>query len=167
MVKTNQKLKQQKVINDDMIKVRNLVILLIIVILVCLGIYFLTDNMINRETKRAEETSEKVEIDYDIASIGTMFNRIEDTYYVLLYSTKNDNEYKSLLTTYRSSDNYIKTYFVDLDKKINESAVSDTLNKRPTNSSEVKVKGATLYKIKDGKVVNCYDSYETIKDVLK
>ena len=52
MVKTNKVLKQKKVMNDDMEKVRNLVILLIIVVLICLGIYFLTDNMMKKENRK-------------------------------------------------------------------------------------------------------------------
>ncbi len=168
MVKTNKVLKQKKVMNDDMEKVRNLVILLIIVVLICLGIYFLTDNMIKKENSNNKEKTTEAKIDYDIASIGTMFNRPESEYFVLLYSSKDSGtEYNSILSKYRSSDNYIKTYYIDLDKKINNSALTDTINKKPNNSNEVKVTGPTLYKIKNGKVTNCYDTLKTIEETLK
>ena len=103
MVKTNKVLKQKKVMNDDMEKVRNLVILLIIVVLICLGIYFLTDNMIKKENSNNKEKTTEAKIDYDIASIGTMFNRPESEYFVLLYSSKDSGtEYNSILSKYRS-----------------------------------------------------------------
>ena len=167
MVKGKNKIKETKIVNEDVTQIRNLIIMLIVVVAVCTGIYFLTDAMIKKENTKEEETKE-VEIDYDIASVGTMFNRPESEYFVLIYSTENYlSKYSSLLNSYRSSDNYIKTYFIDLDKKINSHILTDTLNKKPTNSNEVSVTGATLYKIKDGKVTKCYSTLETITDALK
>lgn len=167
MVKKSEKIKQKRVINEDMTNVRNMIFLLIIVIGVCIGIYFLTEYMIKKENNAALQETEAI-IDYDIASIGTMFNRIEDDYYVLLYSSKdNGSDLDSTLSTYRSSDNYIKTYYIDLDKKINETAISNETVKKPKTSEEVKVNGATLYRIKDGKVLNCYSGVDEIIEVLK
>lgn len=167
MVKNDNKLRQKKVVNEDMTNVKNLIILLIIVIAVCVGLYFLTENMINKDAK-SKNVKEEVKINYDIATIGTMFNRIEDEYYVILYSSEdNGKELDNVLTTYRSSDNYIKTYYIDLDKKINDSAVGDKVVKKPSNSNEVKVNGPTLYKIKNGSVTNCYSGVDSIIEKLK
>lgn len=167
MVNKNNKLKQKKVLNEDMNLVKNIIILLIIVIGISLGIYFLTDNMIKKENTNTD-TKIETKIDYDIATIGTMFNRIEEEYYVIIYSKENDgNDLDSVLTKYRSSDNYIKTYYVDLDKKVNNSVLGDELNQKPSNSNEVKVKEATLYKINNGKVVKCYSGVDNIVNILK
>jgi len=168
MVKNNKKIKQQKFMSEDMIQVRNLIILLLIVVLVCVGIYFLTNKMIEKEEAKKETTQEEVSINYDIATIGTMFNRPESEYYVILYSEENNGEdYSPILAQYRSSDNYIKTYFIDLDKYINKSVLKDTLNKKPNNSEEISVTGPTLYKIENGKVTKCYSTLEDITEILK
>lgn len=165
--KNNNKIRQKKVLNEDMNLVRNIIILLIIVVGISLGIYFLTDNMIKKENK-SNDTKTETKIDYDIATIGTMFNRIEDEYYVLIYSKENDgSNLDSVLATYRSSDNYIKTYYVDLDKKVNNYVLGEELNQKPSNSNEVKVKEATLYKISIGKVVKCYSGVDNIVNILK
>lgn len=167
MVNKNNKLKQKKVLNEDMNLVKNIIILLIIVIGISLGIYFLTDNMIKKENTNTD-TKTETKIDYDIATIGTMFNRIEEEYYVIIYSKENDgNDLDSVLTKYRSSDNYIKTYYIDLDKKVNNSVLGDELNQKPSNSNEVKVKEATLYKINNGKVIKCYSGVDNIVNILK
>lgn len=167
MVKNDNKLKQKRVLNEDITLVRNIGILLVLVVGICLGIYYFTDSMIKKENKNSE-TKEEVKIDYDIATIGTMFNRVENDYYVILYSKENDgNELDSVLATYRSSDNYIKTYFIDLDKKINSYVLGDNLVEKPSNSNEVKVKEATLYKISNGKVVKCYSGVDNIVNILK
>lgn len=165
MVKNSKKLKQTKFENEDVAQIRNLIIIFIVVVLICVGVYFLTDNMIKRESN-SNNTTQEVEIDYDIATVGTMFNRVEDEYYVLMYSSKNDSKLDTVLNKYRSSDDYIKTYFIDLDKKVNSSILGDKLVKEPKNSKEVKVTGATLYKIKNGTVVKCYSGIEEITNVL-
>lgn len=166
-IKHNGRIKQGKRVSEDENQVRTLIILFIIVVLICVGLYFLTDAMINKESTTNNNIKE-VEIDYDVATIGTMFNRIEDKYYVLMYSNQEDgSNLNSVLTKYRSSDEYLKTYFIDLDKKINSSVLGDELVKTPKNSKEVEVKGATLYTINEGKVVECISGVDEIIKVLE
>lgn len=165
MVKNSKKLKQTNFVNEDVVQIRNLIIIFAIVVLVCIGLYFLTDTMIKRENN-SNTTTQEVEIDHEIATVGTMFNRVEEEYFVLIYSSENDSKLDNILTKYRSSEEYIKTYFVDLDKKINKTALGDKLVKEPKNSKEVKVTGATLYRIKNGNVINCYNGIEEITNVL-
>lgn len=166
MVK-NKKVKETKIMSDDVVKVRNMLILLVGVVIVCVGLFFLTEKMIEKDTIKNEEINE-VEFDNDIATIGTMFNRNYDEYYVLLYSKEeHSKDLDSVLDAYRSSDNYIKTYFIDLDLKINNLVLGEEFNKKPNNSNEVKVNDATLYKINKGKVTTSYSGVEDIKNILK
>ena len=166
MVKSN-KIKNKRIINEDMTNIRNMFILLVIVVIVVVGLYYLTEHLVKNENKVNDEKTEAV-IDYDIASIGTMFNRIEEEYYVLIYSKENNgNDLDDVLLNYRSSNNYIKTYYIDLDKKINNSAIGEETVKKPTNSTEIKVNGATMYRIRNGIVVNCYSGVDEIKKVLE
>ena len=60
----------------------------------------------------------------------------------------------------------LNPYFIDLDRKVNSTVLGDKLVKEPKNSKEVKVTGATLYKIKNGTVVKCYSGIEAITNVL-
>ncbi len=167
MVNKRKRVKQTKIVSDDVVKVRNMFILLVGVIIICVGLFFLTEKMIEKENNTTEE-KEEVEIDYDIATIGTMFNRVEEEYYVLLYSKEeNGSDLDSILDTYRSSDNYIKTYYINLDLKINGSALGDKLAEKPLKATEVSVVEPTLYKIKDGKVTECFSGVNNIKEVLK
>ena len=161
------RIRQKDKVSEDVLKVRSLIILLVIVVLVSVGLYFLTDTMIKKEAnKNNEEVS--TEINYDIATIGTMFNRIESEYYVLLYSNEEDgSDLNSVLDSYRSSDNYVKTYYVDLDNKFNSSVLGTELEKTPKSSEEVKVNGATLYKIVEGKVTECISGIEEITKKLE
>ena len=159
-------IKQKRIINEDMSMIRNLFIILVVVVIVCFGLFKLTDKMTEKELNNS--SNNKVTIDYDSATIGTMFNRIEDEYQVIIYSKEdNGKDLDSLLDTYRSSDNYIKTYYVNLDLKFNEIAKSDNLVRNPKNSSEVKVNVPTMYKLKNGVVTNCYSGIDDIKKILE
>ena len=53
-----------------------------------------------------------------------------------------------------------------LSEKVNNLAIGDKLVKTPKNSKEVKVTGATLFKIKNGSVVKCYNGIEEITNIL-
>ena len=53
--------------------------------------------------------------------------------------------------------------FIDLNDGLNKIAVSDTTNKKPASSEEVKVNGSALYLIKNGKVISAYtESYDKV-----
>lgn len=166
MVKKQNRIKQGKSVSDDEKQIKSLIIIFVVVVLICVGLYFLTDGMIKKESNKSLN-NEEVKINYDIATVGTMFNRVEDEYYVLLYSNEeNGVDLNSALDKYRSSDDYIKTYYIDLDLKINSSANGKDMIENPSNSKEVSVTEPTLYKIIDGKVVDCITGIENIEDVL-
>ena len=102
---------------------------------------------------------------YDEATIGTMFNRPYDEYYAFIYDSTDDNSavYNNIVKTYRAKDNAKKLYFIDLNDGLNKIAVSDTTNKKPASSEEVKVNGSALYLIKNGKVTSAYtESYDKV-----
>lgn len=167
MVKKQNRIKQGKSVSDDEKQIKSLIIIFVVVVLICVGLYFFTDGMIKKESNKSLN-NEEVKINYDIATVGTMFNRVEDEYYVLLYSNEeNGVDLNSALDKYRSSDDYIKTYYIDLDLKINSSANGKDMIENPSNSKEVSVTEPTLYKIIDGKVVDCITGIENIEDVLE
>ncbi|UKI29246.1 MAG: hypothetical protein L6V78_02750 [Clostridium sp.] len=94
-----------------------------------------------------------------------MFNRPYDEYYAFIYDSTDDNSavYNNIVKTYRAKDDAKKLYFIDLNDGLNKIAVSDTTNKNPASSEEVKVNGSALYLIKNGKVISAYtESYDKV-----
>lgn len=160
----NKKLKVSVSQNDDVRLIRNLIIILVIVVLVAVGFYFLTDKFV--EPAKKEETP-SVDINYDIATVGTMFNRPYDDYYVLLYDSESLEAafYNTLYSRYNSADKK-KIYFVDLGLKENNSYVKDSSNKNLTSASDASFVGPTLVSIKNGKVIKFLETKEEIKSEL-
>ncbi len=158
------KLKNGGYVNEDTKEIRNLIIITVVVIALALGLYFLTDKVLSKDTT----SGTNADVDYTTCLIGNMFNRPYDEYYVFAFSSEDENasKYSSLISTYEKKDKALKIYKIDLDNNFNKSAVSDTSNKKPTNASDVKIKNSALIHIKNGKVVNYYESSSDYEKVL-
>jgi hypothetical protein len=150
--------------SNDTKEIKGLIIITLIISVLAVGLYFLTDKVLNKDTTTKTTTTAK--INYDICTVGTMFSRPYSEYYVFLFDSTSDNntQYQSLLSTYKAKDKAIKIYYVDLNNKFNSPYVSDNSNTKPTKASEVKIKGSALVLIKNG-IVSKY--YETTSDYEK
>ena len=126
------RLKTQRYDSEDTKEIRNLIIIAVILIALAVGLYFLTDTILSKKNK---DTS-TVEFDYTECTVGTMFNRPYDEYYVFLYDSTSSSasQYQSLISNYEKKDNAKKIYFVDLSTKFNSPYVSDKSNKKPTKA---------------------------------
>ncbi len=158
------KLKNGGYVNEDTKEIRNLIIITVVVIALALGLYFLTDKVLNKNSS----SDSSADVDYTTCLIGNMFNRPYDEYYVFAFRSEDDNAstYSSLISTYEKKDNALKIYMIDLSNNFNKSVLSDKSNKKPTSASDVKIKDSALIHIKNGKVVNYYESSSDYEKVL-
>ena len=139
------------------------IIILIVVVIVAVGFYFLTDKFV----EPVKEEAPSVNIDYDIATVGTMFNRPYDEYYVLLYDSESlEAAYYNTLFSRYSTANKNKIYYVDLSLKENSKYVKDSSNKNLTSASDASFVGPTLVSIKNGKITKYLETKEDIKAEL-
>lgn len=98
---------------------------------------------------------------------GSILNRSDSEYLVLAYKLKEDSVslYDSLLERYNTGKKNLPLYKVDLSNSRNNICVGENVN-ISNNISELKIKEPTLLKIKDGKIIESYTEYETIKTNL-
>lgn len=163
-------MKQKKLKNnyesEDTKEVKSLIIITLIIAAIAVGLYFFTEKVLNK--KSGEEQTTVAEFNNNICTVGTMFNRPEDKYYVFLFdSTRTENsQYQTLLSNYRSKDDSTKIYYVDLSKKFNSFALSDTSNKNPKNVDEVKINNNALIFIENKKVTKYYETTSDYEKVL-
>lgn len=157
------KLKSINYESNDTKEIKSLIIITIVVIAIAVGLFFLTNYLNNKKA------NSNINIDYDTCIVGNMFNRPYNEYYVFLYSStdKNASTYKGLITSYKDKDDALKVYYIDMNDKFNSAYLSETSNKKPTESSEVKINESALILIKDGKVEKYYESLEDYKNALK
>lgn len=159
----SKKLKSINYESNDTKEIKSLIIITVAVIVIVVGLFFLTSYLNNKKT------SSNIKIDYDTCIVGNMFNRPYDEYYVFLYSAtdKNASTYKGLITSYKDKDDALKVYYVDMNDMFNAAYLSEKSNNKPTDVSEVKIKESALILIKAGKVEKYYESLEDYKNVLK
>ena len=161
----NKKLKMTKYESEDTKEIRNLIFIVIGIIVVCAGLYFLTAKSLNKKENKESST----EFDYSVCTVGTMFNRPYEEYYVFLYSSEDENalQYQSLVSSYVSKENALKIYTVDLSKNLDNKYLASTSNSNPSNPSEVKIKDSALIHIKNGKVSKYYEKISDYESILK
>ncbi len=161
-------MKQKKLknnyVSDEQKEVRNLIIITVIIAAIAAGLYFFTEKVLNKKDNTDKST--EIEFDYNVCTIGNMFTRPYDEYYVFVYSSEDESaaSYTALITSYRDKKAK-KLYYIDLKDAFNKDAISDKTATKPANSSEVKVNGSVLYLIKNGKVSKAYT--EKYSDILK
>ena len=109
----------------------------------------------------------KAEIQSTKILCGSVLNRSDSEYFVLAYKLKEDSAslYESFLERYNQGTKALPLYKLDLSNSRNGICMSDTV-KISNNINELKFKEPTLIKVKNGKIVESYTTYDKIKSVL-
>jgi len=120
--------------------------------------------------KEQEKEKAAVEIQYDEILAGQTFNRDNSDYYVFYFDFTSN--YASAYATYRES--YIMgleslpMYLVDLSKGFNQNIVvtddETTYKEKPEKLEDLKVKGTTILKVSNKKVVERIEGKDKISD---
>ena len=158
------KVKKQKEIkyrSEEQQEVIRFIIILVSIFAVVGIVYGVTKIFIKDEVKNTDD---------DIVSVGTMFNRSEEEYYVALYkkSEKDAILYSSIINKYANEEKSLKVYFCDLENKFNEEYYVGNENSNPKAKTiaDVKFGDFTLVKISKGKIVKYVENIEDMKKEL-
>ena len=115
------------------------------------GFYLLTILILN---KKEEPTYNNVTIEYNKILAGETFEMSDTDYMVFYYNSTGENaaEYADMISKYREKENSLPIYTVDLNNGINKKYISEEEINSVTNIDDLKVKDATLIRIKDKNV---------------
>lgn len=163
--------KSGKYISDEAREIRNFAIILISIIVIVLIVYGVTKVLKGDDSTDSGREITAGEIDYDIVSIGTMLNRSEKDYYVMIYdSTASEAvRYSAIITKYMYSEDAKTIYFCDLNNKLNSDyyiGSDGTSNPKATDLSDLALKDLTLIRVKNGKIVKYIEDLDKIKSEL-
>ena len=163
--------KRNMYLNDDQKEIVNFVIILSVIIVLVLIVYGVSYLVSKKNTYHYDEVTPG-EINYDIASVGTMLNRPEEEYYVVIYDDADLNAatYEALVSTYSaSSPEALKVYRVDLANKLNESfrAQDGKSNPKAKKVSELALGDFTLIKVAKGEITKYIEDLAQAKKELK
>ena len=142
---------------------------LVKIILIVTGIiivFYLVTVVVTEKAKEASDKSEQAEIQYDSITIGSML-KINGSFYVLIEDSDDIrlSEYTTFIQTIKANPDAPTIYTADLDSSFNKKYLSDKTNYE-SDMSKFRVKGTTLVRIKDHKITNVYDNYDSISKKL-
>ena len=137
--------------NEESFKVKNLFIWIIVILLVLVGFYFITNYVLDHRSSENNEIESVIQTEKII--FGQMFDRKYLEYYVLAYSEKAQSKtiYNKYISNYNKKDNHLNVFMINIDEAFNSKFKSDTSN-IVDDINELKVADETLFKIKDGKI---------------
>ena len=145
---------------------------LILVILIAFIAFYLITYFVVKEKKGETVVNEVTEIDTSTITFNGLLNRKETEYYVLAYDSNIDNDktdyitlYKNYINKYKSKEDSLSFYMIDIRDAFNKSYIDETLN-ISDNLDELKVNDEVLFKIKEGKIEKTYIGNENIIDKL-
>ena len=110
MKKNEKKLyKSNKNVSDADYDIKKFLIILTILIVVVVGLYFLSNAIVNKRDNKESNVNTNVTISYDTLNVGMIFNRPYDEYYVIVYDSTIDDAmvYSTLITNYTKKENSI------------------------------------------------------------
>ena len=163
----SQKLKTINYQNEDLKEIKTLFIITIIIIAIAVGLYFLTERVLENRNNAQEETI-PVAISYTNTIIGAIFDKPYDEYLVFAYSSEDDrvNLFNSLFRNYQGLEEGIQIYRVDLNDGFSSHALNEESNPNPTNASEVRINEFALIHFRNGRVRSFYETVEEIENAL-
>ena len=160
-----------KYTSEESKEVKRFIIILLSIIVLVLAVYGIT-RLVNKDKNNNDDrTVTAGSIDYDKVSVGTLFNRADSEYYVIVYDGEAPNAiyYSALMNKYMDKEKSNKVYFCDLSNELNKKyyvGEDKDSNSNATTSSELAFKDLTLIKIKNGKIVKYLETLDTIKTEL-
>lgn len=171
--KKAKKIKQEKYHSEEQTEMIRFIRILIIVVIFVLAIYFLTrifvtKDLFNNDNNKETETIEGT-INYNVTLIGSMLNKAEDEYYVLIYDTENVRSiyYSGLMSSYARGENALKVYYADLNNELNQKFYDpDNINLETNNISDLRVGDLTLVKVSNGRIAEILGDEEKIAEEL-
>ena len=153
--------------------VRNFIIVFVIVLILVVGLYFFTTFLNkNNEPAKTEETNTATETNIDQSKmiVGTILQKSEKDYYVILFKSDDDKayEYQTMVSKYRSNKDPLVVYTVDLSEGINSKYYDKSnINLSANNVADLRFGDITLLEVKENKIVKSFDSLEKIKKEWK
>lgn len=167
MAKNDKKIKEKKYRSEEQREVIRFFVILISV-LVVVGVVYGVSRLFIKETNPYEDEVTEGEINYDVVTVGTMFNRSDNEYYVALYEKDDPNAilYSAIINKYSKKDSSLKVYFCDLTNTLNKEYIKDVSNPNAKTIDDVAFGEFTFVKIKSKKIVKYFENIDDVKKEL-
>lgn len=166
------KIKQEKYRSEEQLEMIRFIRILIIVIIIILGIYFFTRIFVTKDLLNKEEDNTEITegtINYTMTLIGSMLNKPEDEYYVIVYNADDIRSvyYSGLVSNYNRNEEALTVYYANLGNELNQKFYDpENINLEANQISDLRVGDLTLVRVENGEIAEIFDSEEDIATEL-
>ncbi len=160
--KNKNKIIERQLKNNSTPELKTAIKIVIGVLLFIIVLYFV-GRIASGELKLKKDKDTEATIQYSEILAEKTFKQKDNEYYVMYYYF-DDNSVSLIEAIASHLSQTAKVYKVDLKKNFNSDYISDSVNKKPKNLSELKVTNPTLIKIESGNVTNLITGLDSIKD---
>ena len=140
-----------------------------IIVALVFGFFYLLTYILVGDFGSKEEEDVATEIQYDEILAGSSFTMNASKYIVVYYDFDGDDasEVLSAIYTYESKEDALRVYTVDLGNALNKNVLAeDKSNKDPKDATELKIKGTTIIRFRDGMVREYIEGTDKAVDYL-
>ena len=143
--------KERKVITNEEMSVSSF-FKIIVWLLIVLIVFTLITMFVTRDKKEKENT----EIQYTNIIVGSILNRGEEDYFVLVEKEDDANipSYTSMIDKYNNKEEHQRFYIVLLSDPFNAGYVASEANLSVESITDIRFSETTLLHIKNGKIVS-------------
>ena len=158
--------RKEKYYTEEQQEVKSFIKILIGLILILGLLYFLSAVVLDKGNK-IKRTNNEGKVQYSNIYLGTLLNRADDEYYVLVFNSENiTNHYIINKASDYQSSSKTALYTADLSLELNKGFLSDKSNYNVDSVKDLKFKGTTLVKIKGGKITKFIENELEIEKEL-
>lgn len=159
--------KKEKYYSEEQNEVKSFIKILVGLIIIFAILYFLSVKFVDKE-KNLKRTNNPGKIQYDSIIIGTLLNRADSKYYVLVFDSEDVSStyIVNKASLYKSSTNALPLYTADLSLELNKTFKSDTSHYNKDSIDDISFKTTTLVMVKDGKITKFIENYDDIINEL-
>lgn len=160
--------RKDRIYTEEQKEIAKFVKILLGLVVIIGALYLFTVFVVNKEDSY-KRTNTDGEIKYDNIVLGTLLNRADDEYYVLVLDTMqmSNDVYLNLSNQYKSGVKHLPIYIADLSNELNKSFIGDVSNYSTDSIDNLKIKGTTLIKVKNHKIVKFIENNDDIIEELK
>lgn len=139
---------------------------LVVIFLLFYAITYFKLKLDNEKDKKVDVSQT---IQFDEILTGNLLKQNNDEYYVLVYDKEEEftNMYRAFINIYIKKEDALRVYYSDLNNTFNAQFKNENSNLKITNIGDLKIKTTTLFKIKDGKIINVYEGEESVINAFK
>ena len=144
--------------DDTSYSFKSVALIIFVIAIVFVGFYFLTTVVVKNQSTTSNNDTDITE-GYQTEKIlfGQLLTRKESEYYVFAYdeNSKSYSLYNQYLKDYNQKDNALEVYRIDINDGMNKEYVSNSSH-IGKDLTDLQVSGITLFKVKDGEIVESY-----------